>query len=79
MNVSAFASATQASIARAETPASNIALDLIMRFPRGRLPLSGRLSRKPVHSGSSSQSIPKARVAGVKSAQPENPFRHGRA
>ncbi len=29
----AFASAAQAKIARAETPASNIALDLIMRFP----------------------------------------------
>ena len=42
MNVSASASATQASIARAETPASNIALDLIMRIPGGRLPLSGK-------------------------------------
>src|SRR5277367_786662 len=30
---SAFASAQQANIAKAETPASNIALDLIMRFP----------------------------------------------
>jgi hypothetical protein len=49
-NVSAFASAAQASIARAETPASNIALDLIMRFPRSRLPLSGRLGCKAVHS-----------------------------
>jgi hypothetical protein len=45
MNISASASATQASIARAETPASNIALDLIMRFPRGRLPLSGKLTQ----------------------------------
>jgi hypothetical protein len=44
-NVSASASAAQASIARAETPASNIALDLIMRFPHGRLPLTGRLTR----------------------------------
>jgi hypothetical protein len=33
MNFSASASATQASIAKAETPASNIALDLITRFP----------------------------------------------
>ena len=44
-NVAASASATQASIARAETPASNIALDLIMRSPHGRLPLAGKLTQ----------------------------------
>jgi hypothetical protein len=51
MNVSAFASAAQAKIARAETPASNIALDLIMRFPLIVCRCPAGLAASQLHGG----------------------------
>jgi len=45
MNFSASASATQVSIARAETPASNIRPRLDHALSRGALPLSGKFTQ----------------------------------